>query len=47
MLALTPGGRERSVEGLTALGARVGLRRQQVRRLASGDVALVLVPDGA
>jgi len=46
MLALTPGGRERTVEELTDLGARAGLRRQQLRRLASGDVALVLVPDG-
>jgi len=45
MLALTPGGRERTVEELVALGARAGLRRQQVRRLASGDVALVLVPE--
>jgi SAM-dependent methyltransferase len=47
MLALTPGGRERTVEELVALGARAGLRRQRVRRLASGDVALVLVPEGA
>jgi len=46
MLALTPGGRERTVEEMVALGARAGLRRQQVRRLASGDVALVLVPEG-
>jgi hypothetical protein len=47
MLALTPGGRERTVEELVALGSRAGLRRQRVRRLASGDVALVLVPEGA
>jgi hypothetical protein len=46
MLALTPGGRERTVDELVALGARVGLRRQRVRRLASGGVALVLVPEG-
>ena len=45
MLALTPGGRERSIEEITALGAVAGLRRRQVRRLASGDVAIVLVPD--
>lgn len=47
MLALTPGGRERTVEEFTALAARAGLRRQQVRRLASGDIALVLVPEGS
>jgi hypothetical protein len=49
MLALTPGGRERSVAEIAALGARVGLRQRQVRRLASGDVAIVLVaePGGA
>jgi len=46
MLALTPGGRERTVEELVALGSQAGLRRQQVRRLASGDVALVLVAEG-
>lgn len=47
MLALTPGGRERTVEEFTALAARAGLRRQQMRRLASGDIALVLVPEGS
>jgi hypothetical protein len=44
MLALTPGGRERSVAEIAALGTRVGLRQRQVRRLASGDVAIVLAP---
>jgi hypothetical protein len=45
MLALTPGGRERTVDEMVELGARAGLRRQRVHRLASGDVALVLVPE--
>lgn len=45
MLALTPGGRERTVAEFTALAARAGLRRQQMRRLPSGDIALVLVPE--
>jgi hypothetical protein len=42
MLALTPGGRERTTDEVTALAARAGLRRQRTHVLASGDVAHVL-----
>jgi hypothetical protein len=41
MLALTPGGRERTVEQFVALGEAAGLRRERHHRLASGDVAIV------
>lgn len=44
MLALTPGGRERTVEQFASLGRAVGLEVQRSRRLASGDLALVLRP---
>ncbi|MEX1162693.1 MAG: methyltransferase, partial [Nitriliruptor sp.] len=44
MLALTPGGRERSTDEFSALAARAGLQLQRTHRLASGDVAHMLVP---
>jgi orsellinic acid C2-O-methyltransferase len=44
MLALTPGGRERTSAEIAALGERAGLRLDRSHRLASGDVAHVLVP---
>jgi len=44
MLALTPGGHERSVEAFAALGRAAGLEVQRAHRLASGDLALVLHP---
>ncbi len=44
MLALTPGGRERSVADVDALAVRAGLRRSETVPLASADVAHVLVP---
>ncbi len=47
MLALTPGGHERTVERFAALGRAVGLEVQRAHRLASGDLALVLHPVGA
>jgi hypothetical protein len=43
MLALTPGGHERTPEQFDALGRAAGLRRQRTVRLASGDDAHVLV----
>lgn len=46
MLALTPGGRERTAGELSALGAAAGLRRVREERLVSGDVVLVLAPVG-
>jgi hypothetical protein len=44
MLALTPGGRERSAEAFAVLAADVGLALDRTHRLVSGDVAHVLVP---
>lgn len=44
MLALTPGGRERSVAEVDELARRAGLRRERTVPLASADVAHVLVP---
>ena len=44
MLALTPGGRERTTGEFAALANRAGLRLQQTHPLASGDCAHVLVP---
>ena len=44
MLALTPGGRERTVDELTAIGRAAGLSRRRWRALASGDVAIVFEP---
>jgi hypothetical protein len=44
MLALTPGGRERSADEFAALGSRAGLRLEHSTLLASGDRANVLVP---
>ena len=44
MLALTPGGRERTVEELTAIGRSAGLSRRRWRALASGDMAVVFEP---
>jgi hypothetical protein len=41
MLALTPGGRERTIEELTSLGRAAGLRRGRWLALPSGDVAIV------
>lgn len=41
MLALTPGGRERTVDDFAELGRAAGLRLHDQRALASGDVALV------
>ncbi len=46
MLALTPGGRERSADDFAAIGARAGLRLERSVPLASGDRANVLVPVG-
>jgi hypothetical protein len=43
MLALTPGGRERTTEEVAALASRAGLRRERTVLLVSGDVAHVLV----
>jgi hypothetical protein len=43
MLALTPGGRERTTAEITALASQAGLRRERTVRLASGDAAHVLV----
>jgi hypothetical protein len=42
MLALTPGGRERTIDEVAALAERAGLRRRRTQLLASGDVAHVL-----
>ena len=41
MLALTPGGRERTVAEVVALGEAAGLALERHHRLASGDVAIV------
>jgi hypothetical protein len=46
MLALTPGGRERTTAEFAALAAAAGLRLQRSRRLLSGDTAHVLVVAG-
>ncbi len=45
MLALTPGGRERTTGHVVALGEAAGLALQRHHRLASGDVAIVLRPE--
>jgi hypothetical protein len=42
MLAVAPGGRERSTEEVTDLAAAAGLRRERTVLLASGDAAHVL-----
>ena len=42
MLAVAPGGRERTTEEVTALAAGAGLRRERTVVLATGDVAHVL-----
>jgi hypothetical protein len=42
MLALTPGGRERTTEEIGALAVRAGLRRRRSHRLPTGDLAHVL-----
>ena len=44
MLALTPGGRERTTAEMATLAADAGLRRTATHPLASGDVVHVLVP---
>jgi hypothetical protein len=44
MLALTPGGRERTVDEFTDLARAAGLHLHDHRTLASGDVALVFTP---
>jgi hypothetical protein len=46
MLALTPGGRERTTAAIGELADRAGLRRDRTALLASGDAAHVLVPAG-
>jgi len=46
MLALTPGGRERSADDFAAVGARAGLRVERSVPLASGDCATVFVVAG-
>lgn len=46
MLALTPGGRERTIEHFTALARAAGLHLHDHRPLASGDVALVFTLAG-
>jgi hypothetical protein len=46
MLALTPGGRERTTSAIAALARQVGLSRERTHRLVSGDVAHVLRPGG-
>jgi hypothetical protein len=46
MLALTPGGRERTTEEVGALARRAGLSLARTHRLASGDAAHVLVAAG-
>jgi hypothetical protein len=43
MLALTPGGRERTTDEVVALASQAGLRRDRTVPLASGDVAHILV----
>lgn len=44
MLALTPGGRERTGDELVALGRAAGLQPERIHRLGSGDLAVVLRP---
>jgi hypothetical protein len=44
MLALTPGGRERTVDELAAIGRATGLSCSRWLSLASGDVAMVYEP---
>ena len=44
MLALTPGGRERTVDELAAIGRAAGLSCHRWLTLASGDVAMVFEP---
>ncbi len=44
MLALTPGGRERTVDEVAAIGRAAGLSCRRWLTLASGDVAMVLEP---
>jgi hypothetical protein len=46
MLALTPGGRERTTAEFATLGAAVGLELVRTHRLVSGDVAHVLALAG-
>lgn len=45
MLALTPGGRERTEHELVALGRAAGLHPQRIHRLGTGDLAIVLQPE--
>lgn len=45
MLALTPGGRERTTDEFAALASAAGLRLRRTHDLTSGDVAHVLVAD--
>ena len=47
MLALTPGGHERTIEAFTDLGRGAGLDLRDHHRLASGDVALVFAVAGS
>lgn len=47
MLALTPGGRERTMDELTALGRAAGLQQRRRVALPSGDVAVVFESSGA
>jgi hypothetical protein len=47
MLALTPGGRERTTAHLAELASVAGLRHTSAHRLASGDLAHVLEVPGA
>jgi hypothetical protein len=44
MLALTPGGRERTTEEIAALAQRAGFAHRRRVALPSGDFAHVLVP---
>jgi hypothetical protein len=44
MLALTPGGHERTVDELAAIGSAAGLSCRRWLSLASGDVAMVFGP---
>jgi hypothetical protein len=45
MLAVAPGGSERTTGELRDLGAAAGLRLATTTRLASGDRAHTLMPD--
>ncbi len=47
MLALTPGGRERTIDELADIGRAAGLSCRRWRSLASGDVAMVFEPVAA